>query len=137
MNLAQFTSKTPLTSHGHPSPSDASQFPPYLRCVQDALGESPQPFQPSCFFEVWKMGSEIMPKCVFGLRRHGRIACTPFSKRGQKSASKKWYLRPFWRRVFKMAEVASKVCPKGAKRVPRGTKRVPTWRPKVPKWAQR
>ena len=31
------------------------------------------------------MGSKIMPKCVFGLRRRGRIACTPFPKRDPKS----------------------------------------------------
>ena len=29
-----------------------------------------------------------MPKCVFGLHRHERIACTPFSKRGQTSVQK-------------------------------------------------
>ncbi len=37
------------------------------------------------FFQVWKTVSEIMPKYVFGLHGHGRIACRPFSKRGHKS----------------------------------------------------
>ena len=60
-------------------------FPPYLRCVADALPEIPFTIRSFDFFEVWKKVSEIMSKCVFGLRLCGRITCAPFSKRGKKS----------------------------------------------------
>ena len=57
------------------------------------------------------MRSKIMAKCVFGLHRRGRIACPPFSKRGQKMIRFRWFFGP-------VVEVASKVCPKGVKGMP-------------------
>ncbi len=65
------------------------------------------------------MVSEIMPRCVFELHKHARIACTPFSKRGQKITDIMFFV--FWKHCSKMVEVASKVCPKDAKRVPQWT----------------
>ena len=55
-----------------------------------------------------------MATCVFGLHRRGRIACPPFSKRGQKMIRFRWFLGP-------VVGVASKVCPKGAKGMPQWT----------------
>ena len=85
-----------------------------------------------------------MAKCVFGLHRRGRIACPPFSKRGQKMIRFRWFFGP-------VVEVASKVCPKGAKglpqwtqmsvkgaqKEPKGWPREPKGWPREPKGAQR
>ena len=92
-----------------------------------------------------------MAKCVFGLHRRGRIACPPFSKRGQNMIRFRWFFGP-------VVEVASKVCPKCVKGVPqwtqmsvngaqkepkgwpresKGAQRVLKGCPKVPKDAQR
>ena len=71
-----------------------------------------------------------MAKSVFGLHRRGRIACPPFSKRGQKMIRFRWFFGP-------VVEVASKVCPKGAKGMPQWAQmsvKGAQGSPKVPKW---
>ena len=83
------------------------------------------------------MMSKIMAKCVFGLHRRGRIACPPFSNRGQRMIRFRWYLGL-------VVGVASKVCPKGAKGMPqwtqmsvKGVQKEPKGWPRESKGAQR
>ena len=75
----------------------ASWFPPLLRCVVDAPPQSHNVRKSLSFSEVWKRVSEIRLQCVFGLHRHDRIACAPFSKRGQRNDHTEWFVFIFLR----------------------------------------
>ena len=94
------------------------QFPPYLRCVTDGLSPGALKKKQFDVFEVWKKVSEIMSKSVFGLHRHGRFACTPFSKRGSKSALKTLCFLTFLETRFQDGrsglQGVSKGCQRGA-----------------------
>ena len=47
-----------------PQPSDGSQFPPYLRCVADALAAAACKKKPDVFFEVSKMSvKKVVRRC--------------------------------------------------------------------------
>ena len=92
-----------------------------------------------------------MPKCVLGLHRRGRIACPPFSKRGQKSTPIRWSFVAVLETLFQDGrsglQGVSKGCqrgapvdpnvsqgsPKRAQRVAKGAQTVPKGRPGVPK----
>ena len=97
------------------------------------------------------MKSKIMAKCVFGLHRRGRIACPPFSKRGQKMISIRWFFVFVLEALFQDGrsglQGVSKGCqrgapvdpnlsqgsPKRAQRVAKGAERAPKGDPSVPK----
>ena len=63
-----------------------------------AFSDWPNPLPGSWITQVklWTKASEIVAKCVLRLHRHGRIACTPFSYRGQQSDPASLSLGPFW-----------------------------------------
>ena len=64
------------------------------------------------------MVSEIMPRCVFGLHRHARIACTPFAEK------KGVVFLIFFETLFQDGRIGLPGVAKGIAALPKGAQRV-------------
>jgi len=91
-------------------------------------------------FDHWrpKMRSKTMPKCVFGLRRRGQIACSAFTRSSQQKELKSVIFLTFWVTLCQDGGSGLQDVPKGCQRSgpvdPNVGPAMPTRCPKVPTW---